>query len=197
MNKKKENSFFGKIPSKIFKVLIIGFIIAIGSLSVNLVLILWCFKNSYFLLIIEIGLISLNAVNIFLSVILRIWRNNDSIFNKNFSSSKIIAIIILVLLTLILYIFKVIINFIASISEDVLFYFVISYLNLYKDIREDSCSNKADDPNHYNNSRDLGLNNPKNEIKQDPKKNKIREKFFCIMKKEFDEIKESKKIYEF
>ena len=197
MNKKKENSFFGKIPSKIFKVLIIGFIIAIGSLSVNLVLILWCFKNSYFLLIIEIGLISLNAVNIFLSVILRIWRNNDSIFNKNFSSSKIIAIIILVLLTLILYIFKVIINFIASISEDVLFYFVISYLNLYKDIREDSCSNKADDPNHYNNSRDLGLNNPKNELKQDPKKIKIREKFFCIMKKEFDEIKESKKIYEF
>ena len=88
---------------------------------------LWCFKYSYALFIIEIGLIALNFISIILSIILRVWRSDGSVHNKNFSSSNNVAIFNIVL---------VIINLLASIAEEVLFSFVISFLSLYLDFRK-------------------------------------------------------------
>ena len=88
---------------------------------------LWCFKYSYALFIIEIGLIALNFISIILSIILRVWRSDGSVHNKNFSSSNSVAIFNIVL---------VIINLLASIAEEVLFSFVISFLSLYLDFRK-------------------------------------------------------------
>ena len=109
------------VHAKTFEIiLIIGFILSIILLIVNLVLSLWCFKYSYALFIIEIGLIALNFISIILSIILRVWRSDGSVHNKNFSSSNSVAIFNIVL---------VIINLLASIAEEVLFSFVISYLS--------------------------------------------------------------------
>ena len=109
------------VHAKTFEIiLIIGFILSIIILIVNLVLSLWCFKYSYALFIIEIGLIALNFISIILSIILRVWRSDGSVLNKNFSSSNSVAIFNIVL---------VIINLLASIAEEVLFSFIISYLS--------------------------------------------------------------------
>ena len=125
-NKDSESGCFDSIEAKSFEIiLIIGFFLGEAALVVNLVLTLWCFKHSLYLFITEIGLAGLNVVNIILAVILRIWRSNGSVFKSNLSSSKIITIISLVIL---------IINFLGSAGEDVLFYFLTSYLNLFKDI---------------------------------------------------------------
>ena len=116
------------VHAKTFEIiLIIGFILSIIILIVNLVLSLWCFKYSYALFIIEIGLIALNFISIILSIILRVWRSDGSVHNKNFSSSNSVAIFNIVL---------VIINLLASIAEEVLFSFVISFLSLYLDFRK-------------------------------------------------------------
>ena len=116
------------VHAKTFEIiLIIGFILSIILLIVNLVLSLWCFKYSYALFIIEIGLIALNFISIILSIILRVWRSDGSVHNKNFSSSNSVAIFNIVL---------VIINLLASIAEEVLFSFVISFLSLYLDFRK-------------------------------------------------------------
>ena len=125
-DKDNESGCFDGIEAKIFEIiLIVGFFLGVAALVVNLVLTLWCFKHSLYLFITEIGLAGLNVVNIILAVILRIWRSNGSVFKSNLSSSKIITIISLVIL---------IINFLGSAGEDVLFYFLTSYLNLFKDI---------------------------------------------------------------
>jgi hypothetical protein len=125
-NKDSESGCFDSIEAKSFEIiLIIGFFLGVAALVVNLVLTLWCFKHSLFLFITEIGLGGLNVVNIILAIILRIWRNDGSVFKSNLSSSKTITIISLVIL---------IINFLGSAGEDVLFYFLTSYLNLFKDI---------------------------------------------------------------
>ena len=124
-DKDNESGCFDGIEAKIFEIiLIVGFFLGVAALVVNLVLTLWCFKHSLYLFITEIGLAGLNVVNIILAVILRIWRSNGSVFKSNLSSSKIITIISLVIL---------IINFLGSAGEDVLFYFLTSYLNLFKD----------------------------------------------------------------
>ena len=110
------------IHAKIFEIiLIIGFTLSFISLTVNLIILLWCIKQSYPLLIIEIRLIALSAISLVLSIILRVWRSNDSVFNTKFLSSFCIAIINLVL---------VIINILSSITEEVLFSFVISIISL-------------------------------------------------------------------
>ena len=125
-DKDNESGCFDGIEAKIFEIiLIVGFFLGVAALVVNLVLTLWCFKHSLYLFITEIGLAGLNVVNIILAVILRIWRSNGSVFKSNLSSSKIITIISLVIL---------IINFLGSAGEDVLFYFLTSYFNLFKDI---------------------------------------------------------------
>ena len=66
----------------------------------------------------------LNFICFILSIILRCWRSDGSVLNQNFSAFNSAAIFNLVL---------VIINILASITEDVLFSFVISFLALYLD----------------------------------------------------------------
>jgi len=116
-------------------ILIIGFILSIILLTVNLVFSLWCFKYSYALFIIEIGLIALNFISIILSIILRCWRSDGSVHNQNLSSSNNAAIFNIVL---------VIINLLASIAEEVLFSFVISYLILSLDNNDSENSEKKE-----------------------------------------------------
>jgi len=125
---KNENNNQGCCPSvhaKIFEIiLIIGFILPIILLIINLVITLWCFKCSYSLFIIEIGLLVLNFICFIISIILRCWRSDGSVLKENFSSSNSAAIFNIVL---------VIINILASITEDVLFSFVIPFLALLLD----------------------------------------------------------------
>ena len=138
------------VHAKTFEIILInGFGLSITLLIVNLALSLWCFKYSYALFIIEIGLIALNFISIILSIILRVWRRDGSVHNKNFSSSNNVAIFNIVL---------VIINLLASIAEEVLFSFVISFLSLYLDFRKNKAAenearealeNDFSDPNNY------------------------------------------------
>jgi hypothetical protein len=137
-DKDNESGCFDGIEAKIFEIiLIVGFFLGVAALVVNLVLTLWCFKHSLYLFITEIGLAGLNVVNIILAVILRIWRSNGSVFKSNLSLSKIITIISLVIL---------IINFLGSAGEDVLFYFLTSYLNLFKDINFNELGRVQEEP---------------------------------------------------
>ena len=111
----KDPGCCGNVHAKNLEILlIIAFLLAIILLIINLALTLWQFIYSYYLLIIEIFIIVLNAFGLILSIILRVWRSNGSVFNKNFSSSKIVSLFIVVL---------VIINILFSITEEVLFSF--------------------------------------------------------------------------
>ena len=113
------------IHAKIFEIiLIIGFTLSLISLTVKLIILIWCIKYSYSLLIIGIILMALSTISLVLSIILRVWRSDGSVFNTKFLSSFCIAIINLVL---------VIINLLSSIAEEVLFSFVISSFNLIFD----------------------------------------------------------------
>ena len=145
-------------------ILIVGFFFAISILIINLIFTLWCFKLSYPLFIIEIGMLAFNALGFILSIILRIWRNNGSVINANFSSSISVSFFLLVL---------VIINLLSSIAEEVLFSFVSSYLSIFYKILDilmgDSDENEGE------------LEDLANEFE---KKEKILKK---IMKKNFDE----------
>ena len=145
-------------------ILIVGFFFAISILIINLIFTLWCFKLSYPLFIIEIGMLAFNALGFILSIILRIWRNNGSVINANFSSSISVSFFLLVL---------VIISLLSSIAEEVLFSFVSSYLSIFYKILDilmgDSDENEGE------------LEDLANEFE---KKEKILKK---IMKKNFDE----------
>ena len=124
MNENNKNE--GCCPSlhaKILEIILInGFALAFVSLTINLIILLWCIKRSYPLLIIGIRLIALNAISLVLSNILRVWRSNRSVFNTKFLSSYCLAIINFVL---------VIINLLSSITEEVLFSYVISIFSLH------------------------------------------------------------------
>ena len=114
--------------AKIFEIILIfAFIISIILLIINFAVTLWVFKLSYALLLIEIGLLILNAISLIFSIILRIWRSNNSVIDKNFSSSLCISNFS---------IFLVIINILLSIAEAVLFYFIYSYFGLCLKILE-------------------------------------------------------------
>ena len=145
-------------------ILIVGFFFAISILIINLIFTLWWFKLSYPLFIIEIGMLAFNALGFILSIILRIWRNNGSVINANFSSSISVSFFLLVL---------VIISLLSSIAEEVLFSFVSSYLSIFYKILDilmgDSDENEGE------------LEDLANEFE---KKEKILKK---IMKKNFDE----------
>ena len=80
-----------------------------------MILTLWCFKASYCLLSLEIVIIALNAINIILSIILRCWRSNGSVFKNNFSVSICVLYFILVL---------IIINLLSSLVEAFFYFFV-------------------------------------------------------------------------
>ena len=126
--------FCGRVHAKIFEIfLIIGFIFGSIVLTVNLVLNKWFFKQSYYLLYIEIGLLALNFFCIIFSITLRVLRSNGSILNNKYTCAHCISIIIL---------FLVIINFLGSVGEDALFYFVYSYIKFFENDNEDSDSFK-------------------------------------------------------
>ena len=72
------------------------------------------FKIFYLLLILEIILIALNFISTILSIILRLWRSDESVFKKNFSSSSCISCLLLVI---------IIINLLLSIIEEILYIF--------------------------------------------------------------------------
>ena len=146
---KKSQGCCPSIHAKIFEIiLIIGFILSIILLIVNLIISLWCFKCSYPLFIIEIGLIALNVFSVILSIILRIWRSDGSVYHKNFSSSNNVAIFNIIL---------IIINLLASIAEEILFSFVISYLSLYLESLKAEMDIEKYNDNFFNNL-DLGSN---------------------------------------
>lgn len=124
MGKKYENK--GCCPNshaKCFEIiLIIGFILSLAILIVNLILNLWCFKASDIILAFNIIPIGLNGISAILSIILRLWRSDDSVFKNNFSSSSSVAYLLLVV---------VIINLLSSITEEVLYSFI--YNSFYYD----------------------------------------------------------------
>ena len=106
--------------AKIFEIiLIVGFFLTLILLIINLALTAWFFKLSNSLLIIEIVLLVLNFLSIILSIILRIWRSDHSILDKNLFSSIVVAIFNLVI---------VIINLLLSIVEEVLYSLVFEYI---------------------------------------------------------------------
>ena len=111
------------IHAKIFEIiLIIGFTLSLILLIVKLIILVWCIKYSNSLLIIGIILMALSTISLVLSIILRVWRSNGSVFNTKFLSSFCVASINFVL---------VIINILSSIYEEILFSFVISIFILY------------------------------------------------------------------
>ena len=124
MGKKYENK--GCCPNshaKCFEIiLIIGFILSLAILIVNLILNLWCFKAYDIILAFNIIPIGLNGISAILSIILRLWRSDDSVFKNNFSSSSSVAYLLLVV---------VIINLLSSITEEVLYSFI--YNSFYYD----------------------------------------------------------------
>ena len=127
MGKKYENK--GCCPNshaKCFEIiLIIGFILSLAILIVNLILNLWCFKASDIILAFNIIPIGLNGISAILSIILRLWRSDDSVFKNNFSSSSSVAYLLLVV---------VIINLLSSITEEVLYSFIYYYFYYGKKI---------------------------------------------------------------
>ena len=120
MGKKNQNQ--GCCPdthAKCFEIiLIIGFALSIIVLTVNFILNLWCFKLSIYLFILIIASIALSAISFILSIILRVWRSDDSVLRINYSSSNTTSCFLLVL---------VIINILSSVSEETLYYFIYDY----------------------------------------------------------------------
>ena len=111
---------FPNTNAKIFEIiLIVGFFLTLILLIINLALTVWFFKLSNSLLIIEIVLLVLNFLSIILSIILRIWRSDHSILDKNLFSSIVVAIFNLVI---------VLINLLLSIVEEVLYSLVFEYI---------------------------------------------------------------------
>ena len=129
MGKKYENK--GCCPNshaKCFEIiLIIGFILSLVILIVNLILNMWCFKASDIILAFNIIPIGLNGISAILSIILRMWRSDDSVFKNNFSSSSSVAYLLLVV---------VIINLLSSITEEVLYSFIYNSFYYAKKMEE-------------------------------------------------------------
>lgn len=129
MGKKYENK--GCCPNshaKCFEIiLIIGFILSLAILIVNLILNIWYFKASDIILAFNIIPIGLNGISAILSIILRLWRSDDSVFKNNFSSSSSVAYLLLVV---------VIINLLSSITEEVLYSFIYNSIYYEKKIVE-------------------------------------------------------------
>ena len=113
-------------------VLIVGFLIGIAALTVNLILNLFFFKLSTLLLVFTIVPAALNLISIIVSIILRTWRSDNSVFKKNFSSSSSAACFLLVL---------ILINFLSTIAEDVLFYFAYNNITLSEELID--CLNRS------------------------------------------------------
>ena len=113
----------GSVHGKTFEILlIVTFILTEIILVVNLILTMWEFKLSHYLFIIEICLIVLNGLCVIFAIILRCWRSDGSVLNTNYSSSYCISVFIIIL---------VVLNFLGSVAEEVLFYFLYYLVNFY------------------------------------------------------------------
>ena len=178
---------FPNTNAKIFEIiLIVGFFLTLILLIINLALTVWFFKLSNSLLIIEIVLLVLNFLSIILSIILRIWRSDHSILDKNFFSSIVVAIFNLVI---------VIINLLLSIVEEVLYSLVFEYITyIFFTNNIISLINNLDDgdwggwePEEYN---DGTLRNLKTLSLEDIEK--MRKNYFRIMDKwqDYDNVDE-------
>ena len=118
----------GSVHGKTFEILlIVTFILTEIILVVNLILTMWEFKLSHYLFIIEICLIVLNGLCVIFAIILRCWRSDGSVLNTNYSSSYCISVFIIIL---------VVLNFLGSVAEEVLFYFLYYIVNYYIKILE-------------------------------------------------------------
>ena len=110
----------GSVHGKTFEILlIVTFILTEIILVVNLILTMWEFKLSHYLFIIEICLIVLNGLCIIFAIILRCWRSDGSVLSTNYSSSYCLSVLIIVF---------VVLNFLGSVTEEVLFYFLYNYI---------------------------------------------------------------------
>ena len=126
-NLQNKAGFFGRIHGKFFEILsIITFALGTIILAVNLGVTEWFFKQSHYLISIEIILLVLNVLCLSLIILLRYWRSNGSILNTNYCLSYLFSIIVICL---------VIINLLGSICEDILFYFVY-YIIAYDEDKE-------------------------------------------------------------
>ena len=154
----------GSVHAKIFEILLIlGYILSIAGLAVNIVLTMYCFKYSYSIFFIEIGLAALNLFCLIFVIILRVWRSNGSVQSINNSGSLCLSSVILVFSIIIL---------LGSGAEDGLFYYTISFLT--GDIEKE-----ISDPQTYLDRTNIFL--------------KIFNKYEDMRKKDiFDKIEESK-----
>ena len=117
-NRNPKYGFCGKVHAIVFEIILIfGFMIGIGTLLAYFMQTKWFIKYSDYLLYGVYGLIAINFLSLILIIILRIMRCNDSVLKNQSSTSHIISIIILIL---------IIINFLCSIAEGVLYYLAIS-----------------------------------------------------------------------
>ena len=127
----KKNQSQGCCPdthAKCFEIiLIIGFLSSLIALIVNLILNIWFFKLSIYFLILSIVSIAMGVISIILSIILRMWRNDDSVLKKNFSSSNCVSSVLIAL---------VIINILSSIAEEVLYSFIYNYFHVRDEIKD-------------------------------------------------------------
>ena len=115
-NNNLQEKVCGRTHGKFFEViLIMTFSLGTIFLTINLAVTEWFFKQSHYLLSIEIILLILNVISLSFIIILRYWRSNGSVLTTNYSLSYYFSIIVLSL---------VIINLLGSICEEILFYFV-------------------------------------------------------------------------
>ena len=122
-------SFLKKVHAKIFEiVLIVGFVICEIFLIVNLAVNNWFLKYSSSILAFEVLLVLFTFFCLIISIILRIFRSNGTVFNSTYNFSYYISIAILIL---------VIINILFSVVEDALFYYVYAYMTFSENNEED------------------------------------------------------------
>ena len=122
-------SFLKKVHAKIFEiVLIVGFVICEIFLIVNLAVNNWFLKYSSSILAFEVLLVLFTFFCLIISIILRIFRSNGTVFNSTYNISYYISIAILIL---------VIINILFSVDEDALFYYVYAYITFSENNLED------------------------------------------------------------
>ena len=116
----------GSVHGKTFEILlIVTFILTEIILVVNLILTMWEFKLSHYLFIIEICLIVLNGLCVIFAIILRCWRSDGSVLSSNYSSSYCLSVFTIIL---------VVLNFLGSVAEEVLFYFLYYFIVLVESI---------------------------------------------------------------
>ena len=108
--------------AKVFEiVLIFGLLSTIVLLIIYICLTIWLFKYSTSILAIEIVVLILNVFCFIFSIILRILRSNESVFNNCYGGSMCMSIFSIILL---------IINFLCSVAEEVLCYYIITFVKM-------------------------------------------------------------------